>query len=110
MTATEGKLELVKRALRHWDPKNVVKDRLHGLEGSADGEYDSLAAGLLKLIEKGYGAYNLSQCFAQARSDSMGLGVNQPSELERKLAEELVAWRESDYSNEPDFSFQNHPL
>lgn len=98
-----NKIEIVKKALRFWDPIGVIEDRINGLS-LGDDEYDSYAKGLLLSIDRGNNAYKIARHLAGIRANSISIGFKEPTESEKTLAEQLIKWREHSYSNNPDFS------
>ncbi len=56
---TNRRFEVVRKALRYWDPIGVIEDRVTGT-GLADSEYDSYAVGLLGSIENGNDSWRLA--------------------------------------------------
>ena len=108
MTEAERRLEIVKVALRKWDPIGVI-DSLIESDFPPD-EYDSYAPYLLQLVESGAPARRIASHFASLRSSSMGLGRNRATEFETDIAEKLATWQESDFDGEPDFRFMRYAL
>ena len=106
-SARDTREEVVRRALRYWDPIGVIEDRESGT-GEADDEYDSYLPGLLGSIEGGNDAWKLARHLSRIRSITIGIGRPSPSEREQELAEKLVKWRESDYKKDPDFRFTRY--
>lgn len=103
---TEACLEVIKGALRHWDPIGVIDLLVE--DGLPDNEYDSYAPGVLSLLEKGKNAEGISNHLAQLRKVSMELGNDRPTEREQELGEKLVAWRDDGYGEKPDFRFTRY--
>ncbi len=103
------KLDVVRKALRFWDPIGVIEDREVGT-GAGDDEYDSYAIGLLRSIDNGNDAYRLARHLAGIRHNSMALGVNHPTEQEEELAKKLVAWRDQRYRGTPEFRFSRYAV
>ena len=103
----ERRLDVMRTALRFWDPIGVIDDRNAGT-GAADDEYDSYAVGLLRTLEGGAEGYRLAHHLAGIRHKSMTLGAEHPTERERDLAEKLVAWRERGFAGTPDFRFMRY--
>lgn len=101
------RFEVVRKALRYWDPIGVIEDRIAGT-GLADDEYASYTVGLLRSIENGNDSYRLAHHLAGIRYNSMSLGTNQPTEREKDLAEKLVSWREQEFRGSPDFQFTRY--
>lgn len=103
----EPRRELVRKALRYWDPIGVIEDRESGT-GEGDDEYDGYVPGLLKSIENGNDSYRLAHHLAGVRCNSMSIGSPKPTEREEDLAEKLVAWREHGYLEDTDLRFTRY--
>ena len=73
-------LNVIKDALRHWDPIGVIDTS--DPDSVTDNEYDSYAPGVLKYLERGDNAKGIANHLAQVRSVSIGLGNGKPSERE----------------------------
>ncbi len=99
-------IETVKEALRCWGPIGVIESLLE--DGLPPDEYDGYAPQILSEISNGATAETIAKQLAWIRSSSMGLGPGRPSEVEEELGEKLVAWRESDYTDQPDFRFTRY--
>lgn len=100
---TEECLEVIREALRHWDPVGVIDTLVW--DGVLDNEYDSYAPGVFRLLERGTNAKGVTDHLVRLRAVSMGLGKNHPSEHEEELGEKLTAWKDSGYKKKPDFRF-----
>lgn len=103
----ELRLEVIRKALRYWDPIGVIEDKASG-SGEADSEHDRYAIGLLGSIENGNDAYRLAHHLSGIRHGSMGIGSPKPSEREAGIASKLDAWRESGYCIEPESKFKRY--
>jgi len=99
----ETRLEVVQRALRHWDPIGVITDP-RAMESASD-EYNSYALRILELIESGARALDLALRLAALRVDAMMLGSRQPTGIEENIARLLAVWRDGGYVAAPDFPF-----
>lgn len=99
-------LEVVKEALRRWDPIGVIDHT--GEDTIADDEYDSYASGVLKYLHGGANSKGIANHLAQIRTVSMCLGNKRASEREDELGEKLVAWRDGGYGEKPDFRFTRY--
>lgn len=102
----ETALETVKEALRRWDPIGVIDLLLE--DNLPPDEYDSYAPQIFAYVRDGADSATIAKQLAWIRSSSMSLGSTRPSEHEQELGEKLVAWRESGYSDKPDFRFTRY--
>ena len=102
----EARLEVVRRALRRWDPIGVIED----LEetGLPPNEYDSYAPHLLTIVESGADAHDISLHLVSIRVDFMSLGERRPTEHEQEIGEKLSRWRDGGFQGEPDFQFTRY--
>lgn len=108
MTEVERRLEIVKAALRKWDPIGVIESLVES--DLPPDEYDSYAPYLLQLVESGAPARRIASHFVSLRMSSMGLGKNGATEFETDIAEKLEIWQRSGFEGEPDFRFMRYAL
>lgn len=94
-----SRLVQVRRALRLWDPLGVIQDPAEG-SGAGDDEYDSYAAGLLRLLEQGREAGWLAQHLARLRGGWFGEADGVANGQEEAIAQQLVVWRERGFRGE----------
>ncbi len=78
----EKKLDYIRRYLRHWDPYGVIDDT-----ESDDDEYDSLAPGILKMLDQGCDLYKLI-----AHLENMATGVGAKDTDHQRTAEQILKW------------------
>lgn len=101
-----GRLEVVKRALRHWDPIGVIESAQ--TDGPASDEYDSYASRILALVESDASARDIAFRLVSIRVDSMTLGARRPTEHEEEIGGKLAHWRDTEFKDEPDFRFMRY--
>jgi hypothetical protein len=101
LSQAEYHLDIIKQALRYWDPIGVID---HNDKTSiTNNEYDCYAAELLVTLNSGIDSNGIANRLAQLRHRMMSLGELHATEYEIKLAKILTSWRDSQYKNKPVF-------